>query len=226
MSIKNAEKRLIDSCPIPAGIKDENSKYLYVNQHYADIVGIKKPSDVIGLTVRDLPTTSSLSSTEYNEQDIKVMRSGKHLPAYCVYRIKSDNRIKVYRYVKYPFKDGNGRTKGVFFSTEDFTNKTAANIGAILCAKKKNGSTENLKKVKSLSKKMQDVLFYVCLGKCSKEIAVALGVSVRTAESYVDQLKDKLGVYCKSDLMAYGAGASIPEVLLTSDINIVVDDDF
>jgi hypothetical protein len=215
MKLRAAERHLIDNCPIPAGIKDENSRYLYVNQAYADIVGVKNPRDLIGLTVKDLPTTSSRSSNEYNEQDVQVMRLGKHLPAYCIYRKGSEENIKVYRYVKYPFKDYSGKTVGIYFYTEDFTTKTAANIGAILYSKNKTGSIENIRKITSLNTKMQDV--YAGLGKCSKEIAIALGVSVRTVEGYLEFLKNELGVYNKYDLIAFGAIARVPDDLLRSD---------
>ncbi len=44
VDINSEIRNLIDSCPIPTEIKDKNSKYLYVNQPYADIVNMRKAS--------------------------------------------------------------------------------------------------------------------------------------------------------------------------------------
>ena len=58
---------------------------LYVNQHYADSIGIEKHTNVIGLTSKNLPSTSSRCADKFDEQDVTVMRSGRHFSAYCFY---------------------------------------------------------------------------------------------------------------------------------------------
>ena len=220
------ERRMIDKCPLPAGVKDEYSRYVYVNQYYADIVGIKETKDVIGLTVNDLPTTSSRCASEFNEQDLHVMQTGKHLPAYCVYKIDGDDNARVYRYIKYPFKDSSDKIKGVWFLSEDFTNKTFINIGAIITSKGKKNATDSMNKVDALNKKLKNVLFYVCLGKSAKEISSTMHVSERTVESYIEQLKYELDVHYKTGISAFGTSSSIPDSILHDDVSIVIDDNF
>ncbi|MET3108775.1 DNA-binding CsgD family transcriptional regulator [Oxalobacteraceae bacterium GrIS 2.11] len=217
-------RHFIDSFSIPAGIKNEDSRYLYVNQHYADIVSIRKKEDVIGLSVKDLPTTSSRCASDFNEQDLRVMQSGRHLSAYCVYRIYGAEKLKVYRYTKHPYIEISGKTKGVMFFTEEFTQKSLQTIGSIVTSKKRAENIKNLIDINSLSGKMRDVLFYVCLGKTAKEIGLALKLSERTIEAYIDKLKETLNVHNKADLFEYAFQSRIPDSILHSDISMVVNE--
>ena len=56
------------------------------------------------------------------------------------------------------------------------------------------------KKIK-LSKRQAECLHYLKHGKTYKECAYLMGLSPRTIEHYVDDLKNKLNVYSKSQLI-------------------------
>ncbi len=44
--------------------------------------------------------------------------------------------------------------------------------------------------------------YYLSIGKTAKEMAIILGLSHRTVEKHIDQLKEKLDLYSKSELMS------------------------
>jgi len=51
------------------------------------------------------------------------------------------------------------------------------------------------------TKREKDCLGYLVYGLTTKEIAFELGISPRTVEFYLNNIKDKMGCYCKSQLL-------------------------
>ncbi len=57
------------------------------------------------------------------------------------------------------------------------------------------------KKKSSLSKRQSQCLHYLLLGKSGVAIAEILGLSPKTVEQYVDDIKTKLGCNSKAELI-------------------------
>lgn len=60
---------------------------------------------------------------------------------------------------------------------------------------------ENSKLSSLLSVRQRQILYYVILGKYSKEIAKILGLSYRTIQHYVENIKIKMNVDSRSELI-------------------------
>jgi len=57
--------------------------------------------------------------------------------------------------------------------------------------------------IKPLTAREQEILFFVVQGRSSKEIAAALGVSIRTVEGHRARFMLKLGYVSITDLVRY-----------------------
>ncbi len=69
------------------------------------------------------------------------------------------------------------------------------------------GSATSL--LEALTPRQREVLQMIAEGKTSKEIARALGISVRTAETHRAQLMDRLGIHDVAGLVRYAARAGL-----------------
>jgi len=55
----------------------------------------------------------------------------------------------------------------------------------------------------TFSKRERECLFYLSRAKTSKEIAAILNISIRTIEHYIDNIKTKIGIASRSELIAF-----------------------
>ncbi len=55
----------------------------------------------------------------------------------------------------------------------------------------------------TFSKRERECLFYLSRAKTSKEIAAILSISIRTIEHYIDNIKTKIGIASRSELIAF-----------------------
>ncbi|MBK2084699.1 helix-turn-helix transcriptional regulator [Francisella adeliensis] len=52
----------------------------------------------------------------------------------------------------------------------------------------------------NITNREKDISLQLASNKTSKQIALSLGLSYRTVEQYIDNLKNKFGVFSKQDL--------------------------
>jgi len=92
-----------------------------------------------------------------------------------------------------------------------FTPKVAA---AVLDGylRKENGSPEPPSR-KRLTPREREIVQLLAEGKSSKEVAVALGLSVKTAETHRSNIMRKLGLHSVSDLVLYAVRNNIVHVV-------------
>lgn len=76
-----------------------------------------------------------------------------------------------------------------------------------------NGSTQPAGTKATLTSREREVVQLVAEGKCTKEVAVALGVSVKTAETHRSNLMRKLDVHSVSELVLYAVRNNMIQML-------------
>jgi DNA-binding NarL/FixJ family response regulator len=63
-----------------------------------------------------------------------------------------------------------------------------------------------------LTAREREIVQLLAEGKSTKEVAVTLGVSVKTAETHRSNLMRKLGLHCLSELVLYAVRNNIVQV--------------
>jgi DNA-binding NarL/FixJ family response regulator len=75
-----------------------------------------------------------------------------------------------------------------------------------------NGNTASIKKSQQLTPREREIVQLLAEGKSNKEVAVALNLSVKTAETHRSNLMRKLGIHSVSELVLYAVRHHIVQV--------------
>lgn len=202
---------IIDQIPGACGCKDEQSIFLYANQEFKAIAGLRPDEPIAGLTDFDLPGDMAVHAQTFREQDQYVLERKTPMTTFNVYRMKCA-RINAFLVTKKPFVDQETSTSGVLFHLTDMS---ALNTG-LLGPYRSNaprvfndldqpggvsyviaGGDTDL----DITRREYEVLFYMLRGATAKRIGDFLSISSRTVEQYVTFLKEKFNVLTKQDLI-------------------------
>lgn len=234
MSIITVEQEsLFDMLPTASGCKDLDSKFIYANQYYADIIGFKDKEDVIGRTDFDMPCDTVNCADMFRDQDHQVIVKLITMRILDIHPF-AGGEWKAYVFSKSPLYDHEKKISGTIFSGQDVTNASTLELAALLTKIKVEGVTNDLLGQDSymigtkfgeikLTNRESEVLFFILRGKTAKIIAKTLSISYRTVEKYFDSLKYK---FCADNLcelvdksISLGYLNIIPETLFTTQIS-------
>ncbi len=231
-------KLIFDQMPGAWGCKDENSVFMYVNEEYGRIIGLSDHKDAIGLTDFDMPCETIKFASIFREQDKKVIQTAQKMRILDIHPF-SGYEWKAYIFTKTPLLDDNKNIVGTIFYGADITDSNSIQLGSLLSQIKEEGVKNNLLGQSSymlsekfgnvkLSKRQSEVLFYLLRGKTVKQIAVLFGISPRTVDEYLDQLKNKFKAQNKYDLIdkaiSFGYLSIIPERLFNTQLSVALMD--
>lgn len=231
--ITSEQKRFFDMLPTASGCKDLNSNFIYSNQNYANIVGLKNKEDVIGRSDFDMPCDTTNCAEMFRGQDQQVITKLQPMRILDIHPF-AGGEWRAYIFSKSPLYDTQNRVIGTIFLGQDITNSSTLELGALLSRMKIEGITNELlgqdsymmgtkfSKIK-LTNQESEVLFFILRGKTAKIIARTLNISSRTVEKYTNNLKYKFGVYNLHELIdqaiSLGYLNTIPETLFTTQIS-------
>lgn len=223
-----AVKPLFDSLPGFLGCKDRNSKFIYANQSYAQLTGLLNPEDVVGRTDFDFPCDTIKCAEVFQAQDQKVMQSANIMKIIDVHRF-ADGQWRIISTRKFPLFNSKKEIMGVVFQGLDITNDKTMEMAFNLYQGDRHQTQKSYVQGQlygdvQLSNRQSEVLFYLMRGKTIKRIAAILGVSPRTVDEYLEQLRLKFNVHNKHDLIdkafALGYMNFIPNSFFHSQFSI------
>ena len=184
--------------------KDENSVITECNEVFLEYAGISSKDKILGCcTDYDLPWAEYADFYRAHELDAIA---GNNYSAIIPFKDHKENYF-LFLHTKIQKLDKNGNTSGILchaveimnpdvYRLIDMLSKNTHVEKNIFCLGKK---TEKV----SLSKRQEEVLFYLVRGKSAKLTAKIMGISFRTVEHYIDILKNKLNCQTKAELIEY-----------------------
>jgi DNA-binding CsgD family transcriptional regulator len=223
----------IDTLPGPAVYKDTDGVYQYLNIACGNLIGLPRHLDFIGGTDFDLPCGAAAYAEAFQEQDRQVMETGKESKILDIHPF-AEGGTHVLLNSKKPWFDENKKIVGTLVQATDITSAYTMAISAQLAKYTGNlqnsftltGSGSHSNPDIALTQRETEVLFLALRGKTSKLIAVALGLSFRTVESYLEKIKLKFGVQSKVELLdiatARGYMNQIPLSVFSKQLSIVL----
>lgn len=210
-TISNALAFMIDQMPGACGCKDEESTFIYANDEFKAIAGLRPDDSIAGMTDFDLPGEMAVHAKTFREQDKYVLEREIAITTFNVYRMKCA-RINAYLVTKKPFLDHMTQLRGVLFHLTDMS---ALNIGLLGPYHREaprvfdglnyplgvnyviaGGDTDL-----DITRREYEVLFFLLRGATAKRIGEFLSISSRTVEQYVTILKEKFDVLTKQELI-------------------------
>lgn len=190
-------------------VKDANSCYISASSGSAQIFGFSDVEQVVGIRDYNLRCKASEAANGFIAEDQQVVSTGKSMVTLnvCCY---SDDKWMLLLGQKKPVIDKNGDASGVFFQGIDITDLSVLKYCMQLNERSLGvGSAKSTSYIlnaehcplRQLSARQQECLFWLVRGKTFREIAVLLGLSLRTVEAYIECIKNKLGCYTKGQII-------------------------
>lgn len=193
--------------------KDTKGTYQGSNDYPVKVMGINKGLDFVGFNDRDLLKQDAAALIHINDNAViskrlpltvpeKAQWANEILQDYHVISYKQPlyNKTgkKVIGIMGYSFHLPNNKT------THSLVNKTKMLVQHAITHHFKPCSTNEMSPVKSHlpTQRQLDCLYYLVLGYTAKDIASILGLSRRTIEHYLDNLKLKFNCVTRPDLIA------------------------
>ncbi|WP_213989669.1 helix-turn-helix transcriptional regulator [Sodalis sp. dw_96] len=190
VKLSNSMISLLDQFTDPYGIKDLDSRYVYVNMAAVSLFGLKSPSDVIGkldIEIKSRLTEIDDLGLEFVRQDRKVTDHESKLATLEIHPLAVD-----YPYIvnKIPYYNDDNECVGLclysknleVYSLNDFVKGHMP--GSLLLNKPDYFFTE----------RNCEIMFFRLQGLTNKETAERINLSPRTVESYMQMLYEKVGV--------------------------------
>lgn len=161
--------------------KDKNSVYLGCNQQFAELAELNSPEEIIGKTDYELWGTDGKEAKIFRQGDIDTI-NGNPVTNAKEY-INKSNKNWALLVNKSILIDKKHHVVGIFgISVEiNFADNNTNTLG--------------------LTKRQSECLYHLVRGLTAKQIAKVLGLSNRTVEFYLENLKEKFNCSNKSDLI-------------------------
>ncbi|NHB87125.1 PAS domain-containing protein [Photorhabdus tasmaniensis] len=108
----------------PWGAKDCQSKFIYANPAFYQLLNLPENFDITGLSTAELPSPIAEYEEEYYRQDQKVIQTMQKVTSMETHPFGEDKTKQIYICDKYPLCDDHGRCIGITFhmyKTQNFS---------------------------------------------------------------------------------------------------------
>ena len=199
-------------------VKDLNSHYVELSQSIENHLGIKIKK-LVGKS--DYETPWEDFAEQYRRCDLQAISTEQSdvfepLPL-------SKNVVLSVRCLRLPIYDDTNRVVGVFGQTDvlSMNRNLREALKALNDVDKKRSSAgshtlyqiDHYNKNLQLTQREAECLFLLVRGKTAKEIALFLEISTRTIESYIESIKNKMGVSTRSEIIATAIEQGMLEII-------------
>ncbi|HGJ5857596.1 LuxR C-terminal-related transcriptional regulator [Arsenophonus nasoniae] len=199
----------------PWGIKDLNSRYVYVNNF--SHLGIKLDFNIEGILDSELPhPVAELSSDLIIHDNNVIFNDKKEAVIQTSFNFK-EKRLKPYFFEKRPFYNESGEIIGTIYHGRELAN---------LCINIAHPSVYLFTPPNDLfSNRELDIVFLAQQKLNSKEIAKYLNIAIQTVEVHLKSIYKKVDVHCLRQFIEYckstGFDRYIPQKFLKNEIKFV-----
>jgi len=178
--------------------KDRNGKYLGCNNYKAQYIGFKTSKDVLGLTDNDI-WPDSANNLRINDK--KVITKNKAIIFFEQVELPTVEKINVITY-KIPWQTNSQKIAGnICLGFILNNNITLRPTDPLLLSGDFPSLLFKNDKLSSLTQRQTDCLFYLVKGMTIKQTAQKMGLSPKTVEHYLENIKTKLNCHTRLDLV-------------------------
>lgn len=181
--------------PCAVYLKNTQGLYLECNQYVASKAGLNSTADIAGLGDIDLPWSKSAEIFSANDRLILSKENRMSFIEDGVIITGEPSRSLSY---KMPLYSSNNKLLGVLGLSFPLNLLSLSHLGELLQDKKQ---LTPILKPNQLTPREQDIARLLARGGTARSIANSIGISYRTVENHVANIKLKLAVSSKVELM-------------------------
>ncbi|MCF6776551.1 LuxR C-terminal-related transcriptional regulator [Thiotrichales bacterium 19X7-9] len=185
-------KQLIGKLPVSIFVKDSSGVYLESNQFHRDLARLPK---INGMTDYDLPWHQT--ADKFTQHEKNCIQNGEKPYYFCEQQnyINEDKNI-IQKTKLAILRSENNQLYVISFNMKDIHNSLFAQY-----AESTGSPNVNI----NFSTREMECINWLVKGKSAQEIAIILGISAKTVQWHINNIKDKFGCY-KISKLAYLAG--------------------
>ena len=213
--------KMIEKLDEPWGIKDCQSRHLFMNKAARMYTCTPAAFDLEGKLDCEFPTTWAEQAEGFIEHDRKAESEGKGVSV-----IETDfwfGRKELYPYIseKIPFRDANGVCMGTLWNAR----KIRVLSPYVCISDKKPGVLHTASDQSVFTRSEMDMIFYLMKNLSQKEVASHLGLSAKTINNKMQNIYRKTGVNSVSALYEFCSHKNlqnyIPEFAINKGIKFI-----
>lgn len=178
----------------PCGAKDLESRFLYANKAYYQLMDLPAWYRIVGKRVSELPVPLSEEGHKFEEHDRLVVKSRRRESSFDVYHFGRNRALSAYMVHKFPLFDRDGNISGTYFSAH-----IAADTSTLSMQNAKPSAILVTDKVKLFTESEWQVAYLLQKRTTQKDISRILEVSDSSVEGAVHRIYEKIkhrGVKC------------------------------
>ncbi|AJI83967.1 LuxR family transcriptional regulatory protein [Yersinia enterocolitica] len=210
---------IMEKASIPWAIKDNNSKFVYLNESCLDLFDIQPGFDFEGRLDEEMPCSWSEYSDDFKAHDRKAEQSREGAEIIVTSSFGRERVISPWYFPKFPIYNQNGKVLGTVFFGKKFNFISICDFFNSL----KPSVITLTPPVDGFSERELDIIFYAIQKMTAKEIAVKLSLSNRTIENRLRFIYDKVGCHSLKELIEYchtsGLSHYVPKKVLREGVN-------
>jgi len=207
-------ENIFDQINICVWAKDKNFKYIFCNEKYAEAANVDSPHQIIGKNDDDMPWRSQ--ADYFREGDFAVLQGKKRINVQET-EIRIDKVVDILVTENKLF-NRHGQCIGLIGSYIEIPNQYIARKSGHYDQEKKRYYLGGIFKSVYLTWREAQVLKQLLLGYTAEQTGNHLGLSRKTVEGYINNIKIKLQVSTKGELLATAIQHGLTQILYLQTI--------
>lgn len=190
---------IMEHSDIPWAVKDNQSRFIYINETGVNFLGLPPGFDFEGKGDEELPISCAEYAEEFKAHDRKAESSKDGAEIIVTSDFWRKEVLEPYYCPKFPIYNNEGDILGTVFYAKKFSFVSVCDF----FSKLKPSVITLTPPVDTFSEKELDIIFYAIQKLSSKEIASKLFLSHRTVENRLSIIYNKINVHSLSSLIEY-----------------------
>ena len=200
----------------PWGMKDLESRFIYANAAYIELLALPKNFDITGRLDSELPAPTSEFAEEFQAHDRLVECERQRKSSLEIHPFGREHTLQAYFFDKYPTYNKKGEINGTMFH-----GRRAEHLPLEFYTCQKSNSCISLmltRPAEIFTDSEWRIIFYILQGKTQKQISILLGLSTRYVNKRIQGIFDEVNVSSSLHLIEFchkmGWQNYVPESLL------------
>lgn len=183
----------------PWGAKDNQSRFIYANHKYHQLLALPRDFDVEGRFDGELPASTANFQEQFQLHDRKVEKIQDRVTSIEIHPFENQSWLQPWFFDKYPLFNDEGECCGTIFHGRPVESVVLATLNKIQIPT----SLVFTPPSDVFTQREWEVIFYLLHAFTTKEIAGKIGLSQRTVGNYIQNIYSKIGVNNKRGLVEY-----------------------
>ncbi|MDC9595964.1 PAS domain-containing protein [Xenorhabdus anantnagensis] len=183
----------------PWGAKDHQSRFIYANPAFYQLLNLPENFDIIGCNIGQLPSPITEYEEKFHHQEQKVIQTMQRVTSMETHLFGKNKIKQAYLCDKYPLLDDNGDCIGITFHMYKMPNFSTS----YYYEKANSATLEFTPPDNILTQIEREILFLILCSLDEKNIGKELMVSTEDVVNHIQSIYQKFNILRDTDLKCF-----------------------